>query len=259
MAEEKAALRIAVLIKQVIDSAAITIDGAAATVTIGPERALNTYDAYGLATALELKEHHGGSVTAIAAGNADVQEVLLRAMAIGADEGLLVKTDGPVQIETLNLARMLAEVLANGAYDLVIAGQSSEDYESGQTGPQVAEVLGLPHVSLVTEVALDGRELQVHRDAEGTKEVLAVDLPAMLIVLTGRNGEQRYPTLRGMMSARKRGVTIVEAAGLSNSARLRWSAPQVVQRESHGIIVSDTPAAESASQLIAWMKEKRLI
>lgn len=259
MTKETTALRIAVLIKQVIDPAAVTIDAAAANVTIGPERAFNTYDAYGLSTAIELKEHHGGSVTAIAAGPEDAQDVLLRAMAIGADEGLLVQIDDPAEMETRDLARLLAGVIADGNYDLVIAGQSSEDLESGQTGPQVAEMLGLPHISLVTEVALNDRELQVHRDAEGTKEVLSVDLPAMLMVLTGRNGQQRYPTLRGMMTARKRGVTTIVTPPPDHHSRLHWSAPQVVQRESHGIIVRDTPAAESASQLIAWMKEKRLI
>lgn len=251
--------RIAVLIKAVVDPTAVTIDGTSGIVTVGPERVLNTYDAYGLATAIDLKEQHGATVTAMAAGPVATQDVLLRSLAIGADLAIWLDTGDQHQLESLELARLLAGLITDRGFDLVIAGQSTEDYESGQTGPQVAELLGLPHVSLVTQVDLEGRELTINRDAEGTKDVVAVDLPAMLMVLTGRNGEQRYPTLRGMMTARKQGVERVSVAGPQTSGRMTWSEPRAVQREAHGEILSDVPPAEAASRLIVWLKEKRLI
>ena len=252
-------LRIAVLIKQVVDPAAVQIDGDAGTVTVGPERLLNTYDAYGLATALDLRDGHGGTVTAISVGGPGVDEALLRALAIGADAAVRIDLDDANAIESLDVARMLAAVLRERGFDLVVAGQSTEDYESGQVGPQVAELLDLPHVSLVTQVDLDGRTLTINRDAEGTKEVVAVDLPAMLVVLTGRNGEQRYPTLRGMMAAKKKGIEVLDAPLVDGAERLGWSSPRVIEREQSGIILDGVAADDAAAQLVAWLKEKRLI
>src|SRR5690606_33708805 len=142
------------------------------------------------------RDAYGGLVMVISLGAPGVDDALLRALAIGADSAVRINGEDANQVETLDVARVLAAVIGDRGFDLVIAGQSTEDYESGQVGPQVAELLDLPHVSLVTQVDLDGRTLTINRDAEGTKEVVAVDLPAMLVVLTGRNGEQRYPTLR---------------------------------------------------------------
>ena len=254
---ESGDLRIAVLIKQVVDPAAVKID--AGNVTIGPERLLNTYDAYGLATAIEVMEDHGGSVTAISAGGPDLQETLLRALAIGADAAVRLDVGDANALETLDLARVLATFIGGRGFDLVIAGQSTEDYESGQVGPQVAELLDLPHVSLVTQVDLEGRTLTVNRDAEGTKEVVAVDLPAMLMVLTGRNGEQRYPTLRGMMAAKKKGIEVVPVASVDGAERLGWTAPRVIEREQTGVILEGLAAEDAATQLVTWLKEKRLV
>jgi electron transfer flavoprotein beta subunit len=259
LTNDESGLRIAVLVKQVIDPAAVAIDAEVGTVAIGPERVLNTYDAYGLSTAVDLKEAHGGTVTAIAAGGGEVQEVLLRALAIGADAAVRMETGDANALETLDLARCLSLFLTERWFDLVIAGQSTEDYESGQVGVQVAELLDLPHVSLVTDVALANQTLTVNRDAEGTKEVVAVDLPAVLVVLTGRNGEQRYPTLRGMMAARKKGIEVVPAPVEGSAGRLAWTAPRPVERESTGILLEGVPAEEAADQLVTWLKEKRLI
>ncbi len=251
--------RIAVLIKQVVDPAAVGIDADAGTVSVGPERLLNTYDAYGLATALDLRDTHGGSVTAISVGAPAIDDALLRALAIGADAAVRINLDDANQIETLDVARTLAAYIGKSGFDLVIAGQSTEDYESGQVGPQVAELLDLPHVSLVTQVSLDGQTLTINRDAEGTKEVVAVDLPAMLVVLTGRNGEQRYPTLRGMMAAKKKGIEVVPAPPVDGAGRVNWTAPRVIEREQTGIILEGVAAEDAAAQLVAWLKEKRLV
>ena len=258
MTNEQEGLRIAVLIKQVVDPSSVVINSAAGTVTIGPERLLNTYDAYGLSTAIDLREAPGGTVTAISAGGPEVHDILLRALAIGADAAVRLETGDANALETLELARILGAFLAERGFDLVVAGQSTEDYESGQVGVQVAEVLGLPHVSLVTDVTLTNRTLTINRDAEGTKEVVEVDLPATLVVLTGRNGEQRYPTLRGMMAAKKKGVEVVFASPES-SDRLSWTPPRPAERTASGVLLEGLPADEAASQLIDWLKEKRLI
>jgi electron transfer flavoprotein beta subunit len=139
----------------------------------------------------------------------------------------------------------------------VVAGQSSEDYEAAQVGPQVAEILDWPHVSLVTEVSLEGDRLRIRRDAERTKEDVSLDLPAVLVVLSGRDGEQRHPTLRGMMQAKKKSIPVV-APDLEPRTRLTWSEPVAEVREATGTILRDVPAPDAARQLVAWLRERKL-
>ncbi len=250
-------LRIAVLVKQVPDINAITIDSETRHARIGTERVMNTYDRYALATALDLKDRSGATVSVVTAGPSGARDVLVRGLATGADEAILIDLPDPNGLDTLALARILASELASHSFDLVIAGQSSEDYEAAQVGPQVAEVLGWPHVSLVTQIELQDRRLQVRRDAERAKEVVSLDLPAVLMVLSGRDAEQRHPTLRGMMQARKREIPVV-TPGVESRQRLDWSEPVAIEREVTGVMISGQPANEAARQLVAWLRERQL-
>lgn len=259
MSEEASGLNIAVLVKQVPPASAVSIDPSTRRAVVGQERVINTYDAYGIGAAIGLKERFGGSVTVISAGPSDVREILLRGLATGADEAVLVDLPGHNDVESSRMARVLADLVAERGFDLVIAGQSTEDIETGQTGLQVAELLGWPHVTLVTRVDLVDGELHVSRDSEGTKEVLGVRPPAVLMVLTGRDDEQRHPTLRGMMAAKKKPIDVVVVPDSNEAPPLTWTDPTVVERESTGVIVRDTPAPEAARELLAWLRDRKLI
>lgn len=251
-------VNIAVLVKQVPDINEITIDPVSRHARLGESRVLNTFDHYALTAALGLREDVGGTVTAIAAGPPRAREVLLRCLAIGADEAILVDLPDNNGIDTLALARVLATEIRKHGVALVFAGQSTDDYEAGQVGPQVAELLGWPHISLVTQAALDGDRLRVRRDAEGTREDVSVDLPAVLMVLSGRDSEQRYPTLRGMMQAKKKRIPVVTPQ-LDDRVRLSWSTPVAVERAATGIIVQGEPAPDAARNLVAWLRERKLV
>lgn len=252
-------LKIAVLVKQVPDVNAITVDPVTHTPVLGSDRVMNTYDAYAVGEAIGIKERFGGTVTVITAGPSSAREVLLRALATGADEAILIDLPNHNDIDSLATARILAAEIRKHGFDVILAGQSTDDYETGQVAPQVGELLGWPHVSLVTHVEVDGRSLTVNRDAEASKEVVALPLPAVLMVLSARDGPQKFPTLRGMMAAKKKTIAVVEPKLSGQSRRLVWSDPVAVEREVTGTILKDVPAEQAAADLVAWLREQKLV
>lgn len=259
MSAEPRGLNIAVLIKQVPDVNAVTVDATSHEAVLGGDRVMNTYDAYAVGEAIGIRERFGATVTVITAGPPAAKEVLLRALATGADEAILVDLPGNNDIDSLAMARILATEISHREFDLVLAGQSTDDYETGQVGPQVAEITGWPHVSLVTHVELQGERLRVKRDAEASKETVDVPIPAVLMVLSGREGEQRYPTLRGMMAAKKKTIEVVVPVAAIGASRLEWSTPKAVSCEAEGTILRDLPAEQAAADLVTWLKERKLV
>lgn len=247
------------LIKQIPDLGTLSIDPVTREAALGSELVMNTYDIYGLSTGLDLRERFGGTVTAIAAGGAEVREVLLRALATGADDAVQIDLPSDNGGDSLATAHAIAAQVRAMNLDVVLAGQSTEDIETGQVGPQVAELLHWPHVSLVNQVDVEGSELRVTRDAEGAKEVLGVPMPAVLMVLSGREGTQRFPTLRGMMAAKKKDIPVHAAETDGQSLRLTWTDPLEIEREKTGVVLEGVPAADAAAQLVAWLKEQKLV
>ncbi len=252
-------LRIAVLVKQVPDVNAITVDAVTHRPIIGSTLVMNTYDAYAVGEAVGLTAGCGAGVRVSPAGPPTAREVILRALATGADEAMLIDLPNHNDLDTLATARILAAELGKHDFDLVLAGQSTDDYETGQVGPQVAELLGWPHVTLVTYAAVEGRLLNVNRDAEASKEVVTLPLPAVLMVLSGRDGPQKFPTLRGMMAARKKTIPVVDPIDPTNPARVVWSEPVAIPREATGTILQDVPAEQAAAELVRWLREQKLV
>ena len=145
-------LTIAVLIKQVPDMNAARVDRATGRVVPGPQLGISSYDRYGIEAALRLKEAWGGEVIAVTAGPAAARDVISRALAMGADRGIHVQVSDVNATDSLGIARVLAEAIRPLGCHLVIAGQASDDFEVGQVGAQVAELLGMPVISNVVEV-----------------------------------------------------------------------------------------------------------
>jgi electron transfer flavoprotein beta subunit len=240
------------------DITAVTVDPATREAVIGLERVMNVFDAYAVGAALDIREQTGGTITVISAGPPQARDVLLRALATGADEAVLIDVPQHNDLDTLQIARVLADELKSHDFNLVLAGQSTDDYETSQVGPQLAEFLAWPHVSLVTHVDVEDGELRVHKDADGTMETFGVSIPAVVMVLSGRDGAQRFPTLRGMMAAKKKTIRVVEVGAPSTSARLEWSTPKAGERVAEGIILDGVPTGEAVSQLVSWLKERKL-
>lgn len=250
-------LNIVVLIKQVPDMNAVRIDKGTGRALLSDQRVISSYDAYAIEEALRLKERHGGEVTVISAGPPSVKDALTRALAMGADQAVLVQLADVNELDTLAVARVLAEQVQHIPYDLILAGQSSDDYESGQVPPHVAELLNLPMISSVMGLDIEGERLILRRDVEDGSQTVEAPMPALLMAITGLN-EPRYPSLKGIMAAKKKPLDLVEA-GLVEPSRLSWTEPEAAERTTSGVILQDLPAAEAAQRLVGWLREQKLI
>lgn len=173
----------------------------------GVKFVLNTYDEYAVEEALQLKERAGsGEVVVVTAGTEASQETIRTALAMGADRGVLLKVDG-ASIDPLPVAKVLADELRGGEYDVVLFGKLAIDDYSHATGPMVAELLGIPCVSAIAKLEIADGKGTAEREIEGGVEVVEFGLPAVVTADKGLN-EPRYPTLRGIMMAKKKPLEI---------------------------------------------------
>jgi electron transfer flavoprotein beta subunit len=250
-------LTIAVLIKQVPDMNAIRIDRGNGRIVPSAQLGMSSYDEYAVEAALRLKESFGGEVIVVAAGPASVRDVITRALAMGADRGIHLELDDVNATDTLGMASILSDALRSLACSVVIAGQTSDDYEAGQVGAQVAELLKMPVISNVVEIQIDADGLRVRRDMEDGYQTVRSTLPAVLLSSTGLD-QPRLPSLKGIMAAKKKPVETV-AASVPTERRLAWDAPYVPAKTVSGTIVQDVPATEAAKQLVDWLQEQKLL
>lgn len=248
---------IVVLIKQVPDMNTIRVDKATGKPVLSGQLAISSYDDYAIEEALRIKEAHGGEITVISAGSPSVKDAVSRALAMGADRGIIVAVEHANELETLQLAAILADQVKAIAPDIVLAGQNSDDYATGQVGPQVAELLEIPSLGSVAKIDLSGSTLTILRDTEDGRQTIEVETPVMIMAQAGLN-EPRYPSLKGIMAAKKKPLETVSATASASAKGLIWSEPFVPERTATGVMVADVPAAEAARQLVAWLREQKL-
>lgn len=208
-------MKIAVCIKQVVTRDwPLRVDDAATWVRDRDASfEMNEADAYALEEALCLKEKHGGEVVVCSAGPARVSQVLREALARGADRALHVERDDLDGIDALGVAEALAGALRPESADLVLTGLQSDDQGFGQTGVILAELLGIPHSTIIMEVAVDdpAAEVRVKRELEGGWfQWITMPTPALLTIQSGIN-ELRYATLKGIMAAKKKEIRKLES------------------------------------------------
>lgn len=252
-----APLTIAVLVKQAPDMNAVRIDRATGTAVFGGQPVVNSYDEHAIEAAVCLQETHGGQTVAVTAGPAGAKDALTRALAMGIDRGIHVEVADPNAHDTLALATVLAEQIRPLGVDLLIAGQAADDWETGQVGAQVAALLDLPLVSNIVSIEVAGGALTAKRDIEDGYQTVTAPLPAALLASTGLN-QPRLPSLKGIMAAKKKPIDKVAAAP-AGDARMTWSAPKAPEKTIAGVLVQDVPAAEAARQLVAWLKEQKVL
>jgi electron transfer flavoprotein beta subunit len=250
-------LTIAVLIKQVPDMNAVRIDRANGRIVLSAQLGMSSYDEYAVEAALRLKDSFDGEVIAVAAGPAQVRDVITRALAMGADRGIHLELEDVNATDTLGMASILSDALRSLQCGLVVAGQTSDDFEAGQVGAQVAELLKMPVISNVVEIQVDEDGLLVRRDMEDGYQIVRSTLPAVLLSSTGLD-QPRLPSLKGIMAAKKKPVDTL-AASIAEERRLTWDAPQVPAKTISGTIVQDVSATEAAKQLVSWLQEQKLI
>ncbi len=198
-------MKIAVCIKRVPDSETrvkISSDGKSLD-EAGVKFILNPYDEFAVEEALRRKEREGaGEVVIVSLGPVAAQETIRSALAMGADRGVLLQADS-IPADGLEVAKALAGELKDGGYDLILFGKMAIDDYNHQVGPMVAELLGLPCVTAVAHLEIEGGKGIADREIEGGVEVVEFPLPAVLTTDKGLN-EPRYPALKGIMAAKKK-------------------------------------------------------
>lgn len=179
---------------------------------------VNPYDEwYALVRGLELKEAMGGSVTTITVGEADHDPIIRKALAIGADSAVRINTKAH---DAYTTAREIATYAAGKDYDLVLLGKETIDYNGAQVGGMVAELLGLPFVSIASKLEVEGTQATIERDVQAGKEVVEGSLPLVISCAKGM-AEQRIPNMRGIMAARTKPLEVVEPTGATPLVHIR--------------------------------------
>ncbi|MGB8261140.1 MAG: electron transfer flavoprotein subunit beta/FixA family protein [Terracidiphilus sp.] len=250
-------MKIIVCIKQVPDrDAQIRVDAAGKWIEeSGLQWALNESDAYALEEALQLKEKHSGEVVVLSAGPERLGPTIREALAKGADRALHIEADDLGERDALGVARLLAAAIRPEAPDLVLTGLQSDDLGQGQTGVLLAELLGLPHATLILHVEMTGSGIQAKRELEeGWFQQIDLPLPAVLTIQSGGN-KLRYATLMGIKRARTKELRVLKAAELDGGA-----APTVVlegvalpQKQKSTQILAGSPK-EAAAALVEKLK-----
>ncbi|WP_126424896.1 electron transfer flavoprotein subunit beta/FixA family protein [Brevibacillus marinus] len=221
-------MNICVLIKQTFDTEErIAIQNGKINEE-GVEFIINPYDEYAIEEAVQLKEAQGAIVTVLTVGPARAESALRKALAMGADQAVLIETEDEA-IDEYSIAKLIAAYVKDKGYDLILGGNMAIDSGSGQVAVRVAEELGIAHVSAVTKLNWDGSKAIVERDVEGDVEVVEVNLPFLATAQQGLN-EPRYPSLPGLMKAKKKPLERLTIAELG-LAQEEWEARTAIREQ----------------------------
>lgn len=172
----------------------------------GVQYIIGPYDDYALARAVELKEQHGGSITVINVGESETEPTIRKALAIGADDAIRVNA---FPSDAFFVARQIANAAKEGGYDLILMGRESIDFNGGQVHGMVGELLGMPSVSPVMTLDIEGDTAKLSREIEGGKEYMELPLP-FVAGCQEPIAEWKIPNMRGIMSARSKPLSVVE-------------------------------------------------
>jgi electron transfer flavoprotein beta subunit len=256
-------MKIIVAIKQVPErDAQVRIDASGQWIEESDlQFAMNESDAYALEEALQLKEKHGGEVVVLSAGPERVGSTIREALAKGADRAIHIDCDDLGKRDALGVARLLAAALKPENPDLVLTGLQSDDLGYGQTGVIMAELLGLPHASLILHVEKTEAGLTVKRELEeGWFQTIEMPTPAVLTIQSGGN-KLRYATLMGIKRAKTKEVRKVTAVelGIENTTVAVLERITLPQKQKSTQILQGS-AKEAAAALVEKLKfEVRVI
>jgi electron transfer flavoprotein beta subunit len=209
---------------------------------------LNPYDEYTIEEGLQLREKHGGTVTAITVGSAGSQEILRTALAMGVDEAVHVLSESN---DAFSVANDIVDTAKALSIDLVLFGRQSIDFDSFQMASTVAALLEQPIITMVSALTISGSNVSAERDVEGGKEVVETTFPCVISVQKGINSP-RYPKLPDIMKAKKR--TIIERASVNATPRVSTVSIELPSSKRAGIILGDTDA--DISELVRLLHEE---
>jgi len=267
-------MKIAVCVKQVPDSWAekkMSADGRLDRA--GVDAVLNDLDEYAIESALTLVEVNsptgetgegsGHTITVISMGPERATEALRKALSMGADDAILVSDDALAGSDALATSKVLAAVIAQGGYDLVLCGTESTDARMSVIPAMLAERLGFAQLTFAGKVAIDGANVNISRQTEFGVEEMSASLPAVVSVVEKIN-EPRYPSFKGIMASKKKPLVTkslgdlgISAADVGSSAA--WSSVKdSLPRPPRGAGIKVVDDGNAGTQLVAFLAERKL-
>jgi electron transfer flavoprotein beta subunit len=223
---------------------------------------INELDEYAIEEGLRLAEAHGGEVTILTMGPDKASESIRKALSMGADKAVYVIDDGLAGSDALQTSAVLAAVLGRIGFDLVILGAESTDARMGVMAAMLAERLGVPQVSLASQVEVDGSAITIHRQRDYGYDKVEASLPAVISVVEKIN-EPRYPSFKGIMAAKKKPVETLTLAGTgvdAGQAGLESAATAVVSfvnrppRQAGTVVKDEGDGGTKAAEFLAGQK-----
>ncbi|MCX5749815.1 MAG: electron transfer flavoprotein subunit beta/FixA family protein [Candidatus Saganbacteria bacterium] len=260
-------MNIIVCIKQVPDTNDVKIDPKTNTlIREGVKSIVNPFDENAIEEALRLRDIHGGKVTVITMGPSQATEALKSAIAMGADNAILISDRAFAGADTWATSYTLSQAIKKiGAFDLILFGKQAIDGDTAQVGPGVAQFLDIPQITFAIKTDIEGNKITVRRHLEESAELVETQLPAAVTVLKQMN-EPRMPSLKGQMRAKKAEIIIWTAVDINadkDNIGLNGSPTQVVKiftpppRGKSEILEGE--AAEVSEKLFKKLKEHKII
>ena len=209
---------------------------------------INPYDEYAVEEALKTKEQFGGdsTVKVYSVGSDNSKESIRKALAMGADEGVLLKDDN--QRDSIGIAAALADEIKNDGCEIIFCGKQSVDYDNSIMGQLVAEILDYSCISVVVDLKIDGTKVTAEREIEGGREIVEAELPVVVSAQKGLN-EPRYASLKGIMAAKKKTIEekpAVEGNNLTEVVKMYLPPPKQAGR----IVGTDSSAVPELVKLL---------
>ncbi len=222
---------------------------------------INEPDAYALEEALQLKDQYGGEVIALCAGPERAGSIIREALAKGADRAIHIECDDLAGLDTLGVAQRLAAAVKTESPDLILTGLQSDDLGQGQTGVVMAELLDIPHSTIIMHAEVDGQTMKVKRELEdGWFQQIEMPLPALLTIQSGIH-RLRYATLMGIKKAKTKEVKKLTPAELGEAPQAAVAVERVYapEKTKQTQLLKGSPE-EMAAQLVEKLKyEVRVI
>jgi electron transfer flavoprotein beta subunit len=221
---------------------------------------VSPYDEFAIEEALRIKEAKGGEVVLVTVGPERAQAALRTGLAMGADSAIHVKDAALAATDTLGTARALAAAIRTlGAVDLVLCGQQGVGGDHSQIPGMLAQLLDLPQVTVAVKIAIGDGQATVEREIEGARETWTTSLPAVISTQKGLN-DPRYAALKGIMAAKKKPLSVLDAAALGLDAaalapRLRVKQLELPPARPPVRMIEGDPAAQ-AQELVRLLHEE---
>ena len=229
----------------------------------GTPPVLNPFDENALEAALKIKDSQDASITVISLGKNIPKPVIRKSLATGADNLILLEDETFDDLDSYSTASVLVKAIRKiGEFDLILCGREAADTDAGQVGLGIAEILGIPSVSLASQIEAGDKQLKVERAISNGYEILEAPLPA-LVTISSEIGNLRTASLPGIMAAQKKPVTIWNAKdlGISQPLTRRVNLHQLFQpvRETKCEIITGTSPEEASANLASRLKQAKVL